>query len=149
MQVNMLRLSSHSSTMLFFYLNQGKPLAEILTETHVELAAHECNNYSGISYCRTTGQGVSILVRKDITHVPKLFNAPIDSVWIIFTINRIPILLGARYIPPTSSTKQQNFISELEEAVTFSTRNNLEFLLMSELDTRCGEVDQRMSTAEL
>ena len=56
MQVNMAGLSSHSSTALSFYLSQGKPHAVILTETHRELAAHEINNYSAISYCGTTGQ---------------------------------------------------------------------------------------------
>ena len=92
MQVNMAGLSSHSSIALSFYLNQGKPHAVILTETHRELAAHEINNHSAISYCGTTGQGrVPILVRKDITHVPKIFNEPIDSVWTIVTINRIPM----------------------------------------------------------
>ena len=76
MQVNMAGLSTHSSTALSFYLNQGTPHAVILTETHRELAAHEINNYSAIRYCGTTGQGgVSILVRKDITHVSKIFNA--------------------------------------------------------------------------
>ena len=109
----------------------------ILTETHRELAAHEINNYSAISYCGTTGQGgVFILVRKDITHVPKIFNAPIDSVWTIVTINRIPILLGAVYIPPTSSPKLQTFISQLEEAAAFSTRHNLELLLAGDINAR-------------
>ena len=104
MQVNMAGLNTHSSTALSFYLNQGKPHAVILTETHREPAAHEINNYSAISYCGTTGQGgVSILVRKDIIHVPKIFNTPIDSVWTIVTINRIPMVLGGVYIPPTSS----------------------------------------------
>ena len=112
MQVNMTGLSNHSSTALSFYLNRGKLHAVILTETYRELAAHEINNYSAISYCGTTGhRGVSILVRRDITHVPKIFNAPIDSVWTIVTINRIPMLLGAVYIPPTSSPKLQTFIS--------------------------------------
>ena len=107
----------------------------ILTETHRELAAHEINNYSAISYCGTTGQGgVSILVRKDITHVPKTFNAPIDSVWTIVTINRIPILLGAVYIPPTSSPKLQTLINQLEEAAAFSTRHNLELLLAGDIN---------------
>ena len=69
-------LSSHSSTALSFYLNQGKPHAVILTETHRELAAHEINNYSAISYCGTTGQGgVSILVRK-ISHTYRKSSTP-------------------------------------------------------------------------
>ena len=93
MQVNMAGLSTHSSTALTFYVNQGKPHAVILTETHQELAAHEINNYSAIGYCVTTGQGgVFILVRKGITLVPKIFNAPVDSVWTIATINKITIL---------------------------------------------------------
>ena len=104
MQKNMAGLSTHSSTALSFYLNQGKPHAVILTETHQELAAHEINNYYAFSFCGTTGQGgVSTLVRKDITQVPKIFNAPIDSVWTIVNINRIPTLLEVVYIPPTSS----------------------------------------------
>ena len=83
----------------------------IITETHQELAAHEINHYSVFSYCGTTDQeGVSILVRKDITHAPKIFNAPIESVCTIVTINRIPILLGAVYIPPTSSPKLQTIL---------------------------------------
>ena len=106
MQVNMAVLGTHSSTRLSFYLNQEKPPAVILTKTHKELAAHEINNYSAISFCGTKGQEeVSILVRKDIPYVPKIFNAPTDSVWTIGTINRIPILLGAVYIPPNSSPK--------------------------------------------
>ena len=39
-------LSTHSSTSLSLYMNQGKPHAVILTETHRELAAHEFNNFS-------------------------------------------------------------------------------------------------------
>ena len=134
---NLAGLSTHSSTALSFYLNQRKSHAVILTETHRELAAQETNNYSAISYCGTTGRGgVSILVRKDKTHVPKIFNAPIDPVWTIVTINRIPMLLGAVYIPPTSSPKLQPFISQLEEAAAFSTRHNLEFLLAGESNAR-------------
>ena len=73
MQVNMAGLSTHSSIALSFYLNQGKPHAVILTETHRELAAHEINNYSAISDCGTTDQGrVPILVRKDITRTESL-----------------------------------------------------------------------------
>ena len=137
MQVNMTGLSTQSSTVLSFYLNQGKPHALVLTETHRELAAHEINKYSTISYCETTGQGgLSILVRKDITHVPKIFNPRIDSVWTIVTINRIPMLLRAVYIPRTSSPKLQTFISQLEEAATFSTRHNLELLLAGDLNAR-------------
>ena len=143
-------LSSHSSTALSFYLNQGKPHAVILTETHRELAAHEINNYSAISYCGTTGQGgVSILVRKDITHVPKIFNAPIDSVWTIVTINRIPILLGAVYIPPTSSPKLQTLINQLEEAAAFSTRHNLELLLAGDINARLGSLRCHRKRAEV
>ena len=94
-------------------------------------------NYSVISYCGTTGQGgVSILARKDITHVPKNFIAPIDSVWSTVTIKRIPMLLGAIYIPPTSSPKLQTFIIQLEEAATFSTRRNLELLLAGDINAR-------------
>ena len=134
-QVNMAGLSTHSSTGLSFYLNHGKPQAVILTQTDRKLAAHEINNYSAINYCGTTDQGgVSLLVRKDITHVPKIFNAPID--WTVFTINRIPILLEAVYIPPNSSPKLQTFISQLQEAVTFSTRYNLELLLAGDINAR-------------
>ena len=43
-------LSTHSSTSLSLYMNQGKPHAVILTETHRELAAHEFNNFSAIRY---------------------------------------------------------------------------------------------------
>ena len=67
-------LSTHSSTVLSFYLNQGKRDAVILTETHRELASHEIINYSAFGHCGTTGQGeVSNLVKKDIAHVPKIF----------------------------------------------------------------------------
>ena len=125
------------STALSFYLNQRKTHALILTETHRELAAHEINIYSATSYCGTTGQGgVSILVMKDITQVPKIFNASIDSVWTIVTINRIPILLGAVHIPPTSSPKLQAFISQLEETATFSNRHNLELLPAGDIYAR-------------
>ena len=73
-------LSTHSSTSLSLYMNQGKPHAVILTETHRELAAHEFNNFSAIRYCGTIGRGrVTILVRKDITHVPEIFKALIYS----------------------------------------------------------------------
>ena len=75
-------------------------------------------------------------MRKHITHLPKIFNVPIDSVWTIVTINRIPILLGAVFIPPTSSPKLQTFIGQLEEAVTFSTRQNLEVPLAGDLFAR-------------
>ena len=137
MQVNMAGLSTHSSTALTFYKNQGIPHAVILTETRQELAAQEINNYSAIGYCGMTSQGgVSILVRKGITHVPKIFNAPIDSVWTIATINKIPILLGAVYIPLTSSPKLHLFINQLEEALTFSTRHNLELLLAGDINAR-------------
>ena len=44
--------------------------------------------------------------------------------------------MGAVYIPPTSSLKLQTFICQLEEAVTFSTRHNLELLLAGDIIAR-------------
>ena len=51
-------------------------------------------------------------------------------------MNRSPFLLGAVYIPPTSSQKLQTYISQLEEAVTFSTKHNLELLLAGDINAR-------------
>ena len=94
MQVNMAGLSTHCTTALSFHLNQGKPHAVLLTETHRELSAHEIFKYSDIIFCGTTGQGGLLFYsEKDITHVLKNLNAPIDSVWAIVTISKIPISL--------------------------------------------------------
>ena len=137
LQVIMAVLSTSSSIALSFYLNQRKPQAVILTETHRELAAQKINNYFVISYCGTTGQGrVSFLVRRDISHLPKIFKAPIDSVWIIVAIKRKSIEFGDVYTQPNSSPNLQTFISQLEEAMTFSTRHNLELLLAGDINAR-------------
>ena len=81
MQVSFSGLGAPRSIALSFYLNQRNPHAGILTEIDRDLAANEIIVYFAISYCRTSGQGGdSVLVRKDITHVPKIGNARIDSV---------------------------------------------------------------------
>ena len=79
--------------------------------------------------------GVFPLVRKNFTDIPKIFNAPIDSVSTIVTFNRIPILLAADHIP-VSSPKPQTFIGQLEYAVTFSSKHNLLLILAGDINAR-------------